>query len=357
MRILEVIPLLSIDGGAESFVVYLCNELIRQGHECAILTLYDVAKDVIKGVSLSHEVKHYSANKKKGIDLALEVRVRSVIKAYRPDVVHVHVGAIPYITLSALTYRNCKYFATIHSEARREAGGNYTKWSRQFLFKTNLVTAITISENSQKSFEDFYRVKPALIYNGVPSLTTEKIKDYHDTIRFIHVARCHPVKNQELLLKAFSRILKKHSKVELVWYGTSTEYPVLFETLKTLLNDKIHYMGSTKDARGEMMKADALCLSSKIEGMPMTIIEALSVGCVPICTPVGGCINMIKDGYNGFLAADMSIDAYSNAIERFISLTTEERQRLRQNAIVSFNNNFSIEKTVTDYLTLFASIK
>ena len=355
MKILEVIPLLSVDGGAESLVVYLCNEFIRQGHECAILTLYDLDESIKKKIPLTAGIQLYTVNKKKGLDVLCSFRLRKIVKQYSPDVVHVHVGAIPYIIIPAFSYKKCKCFATIHSEARREAGSNYQKWIRQLLFKTGIVKAVTISESSKKSFEDFYKITPSLIYNGVPgfskTLNHEKVDN---KLHFIHVARCHPIKNQELLLRAFNQVLQNHDNIELNWFGTSSEYPELFESLKPLFNDQIHYLGSTSDARLEMSKAEALCLSSKMEGMPMTIIEALSVGCIPICTPVGGCVNMIEDGVNGFLSADMSVEAYSETLERFIETNGSKKEKLRNNAIESFNKHYSIEKTANDYISLFS---
>ena len=356
MRILEVIPLLSIDGGAESFVVYFCNELVRKGHECAILTLYSIDEKLRGELSLSPQVKLYSANKNKGYDLSCSAKVCSIIKNYAPNVVHAHVGAIPYITLSALLYRKSSYFATIHSEASREAGSSYQKWCRQFLFRTGRVRAVTISESSKLSFESFYKSVPELVYNGVPSYTNSIGREKNKgTLRFIHVARCHPIKNQELLLLAFNRVMQHYDNIELDWFGTSIEYPQLFESLQTLFNNHVHYKGSTRDARIEMSTADAFCLTSRMEGMPMTIIEALSVGCIPICTPVGGCKNMIQDGVNGFLSSDMSVEAYSEAIERFIETRENEKEMLRKNAIDSFNKYYSIEKTVNDYLELFSN--
>ena len=46
--------------------------------------------------------------------------------------------------------------------------------------------------------------------------------------------------------------------------------------------------------RDYMIAADAMCLSSKMEGMPMTIIEAFSVGLPALCTPVGGCSSKLS---------------------------------------------------------------
>lgn len=102
-----------------------------------------------------------------------------------------------------------------------------------------------------------------------------------------------------------------------------------------------------------MAKADAICLSSLKEGMPMSIIEAFSVGCIPITTPVGGCVNMIENAINGFISQDMSLDAYVKAIESVINLSNIEKQSMKQAGIRTFSEKYSIQTCVDNYIKLY----
>ena len=119
MRILQVLATLT-SGGAEHCAVELTNELIRQGNECDVLTLFDVAQenDLVK--QLNPQVKFYSIHKKLGLDLRCYARLYRFIKEGQYDVVHAHVGAIPYLLLSTIFLRKVKFVATIHSEEKRE---------------------------------------------------------------------------------------------------------------------------------------------------------------------------------------------------------------------------------------------
>ena len=47
---------------------------------------------------------------------------------------------------------------------------------------------------------------------------------------------------------------------------------------------------------------DAYALCSSYEGMPISLIEAIGVGCIPVCTPVGGIVDVVHNGENGFLS-------------------------------------------------------
>lgn len=352
MKILEIIPNLNI-GGAEAFVVNISNAFVSNGHECKVITLYELGDNDVLAQKLDAKIVKESLGKSGGFDKKCLFKVLRQIKKSKPDVVHAHVGAITYLLFAALFFRRCKYYATIHSEASREAGGLIRRIIRKGLFKLKLVIPVTISPESMLSFKDFYGFEPAIIYNGVSESTSNVFENYKKKV-FIHPASCQPVKNQRLLFQAFMKITEKYSDVELHWFGSHSHYESLFNELSVFFGDKIIYKGVTQDIRKYMKHATAMCLSSNMEGMPMTIIEAMSVGCIAIATPVGGCINMIDDGINGFLSSDMSVDAYAESLEMAIQLSDEELLLMRVAARNEYEQKYTINKTAHEYITLFS---
>ena len=50
--------------------------------------------------------------------------------------------------------------------------------------------------------------------------------------------------------------------------------------------------------------------------MPVTLLEALSVGCIPICSPVGGIVNVVKHGVNGLLSKDSTEEEYYLTVKK-----------------------------------------
>ena len=271
---------------------------------------------------------------------------------------HAHLNAIPYLLISALFCSKVKFIATIHSDAYFEAGGTLGKLIRRFLFSFGLVTPVTISEESQVSFKKCYGKDAPIIYNAIsqytPNLTiSHSLRKSERDIIFIHPASCQPVKNQELLLKAFNIICKKYPNVYLYWFGNNEANPQLFNDLSKYLTENIVYAGSASDVRYYLSQADGMCLSSTIEGMPMVIIESFSVGCIPVTTPVGGCLNMIENSTNGFVSQDMSLDAYINAVEHVINLSSVERQSIKQAGIKTFLEKYSIQMCIDDYIKLY----
>lgn len=356
MRILQVLATLGT-GGAEHCAVELTNELIRQGNECDLLTLFDVdhENDLVK--QLNPRAHVYSLGKKLGLDLKCYIRLYRQIKQGCYDVVHAHVGAIPYLLLSTIFLRKVKFVATIHSEARREAGKSISKWNRFLMFQHGLCTPVTISEESKVSFDDYYKLDAPMVYNGVSDYKQSdllNIRDNEDQLLFIHPANCRPVKNQQLLFSAFAKLSAEYSNIKLLWLGSKNEYSDMFDELESNMPSIVHYVGEVSNVRDYLAEADAMCLSSKMEGMPMTIIEAFSVGCPSLCTPVGGIVNMINNGVNGMLSEDLEVESYYKMLKSFCELTTEQRKQMRDMAKRSFAK-YSIENSVRGYLEIYKS--
>lgn len=356
MRILQVLATLGT-GGAEHCAVELTNELIRQGNECDVLTLFDVAQenDLVKQLNPCAKVS--SLGKKQGLDLKCYIRLYKHIKQGGYDVVHAHVGAIPYLLLSTVFLRKVKFVATIHSEARREAGKSINKWNRFLMFQHGLCTPVTISEESKASFDDYYQMDAPMVYNGVSNYAGNGIaplRDDEDQFLFIHPASCQPVKNQELLIKAFTRLVIEYSNSKMIWLGSNASYKTLFDSLISIKPQQFEYLGVVPNVREYLSQADAMCLSSKMEGMPMTIIEAFSVGCPSLCTPVGGIVNMIENRVNGMLSDDLEVESYYKMLKSFCKLTTKQRKQMREQAKRSFAK-YSIENSVRGYLEIYKS--
>ena len=355
MKIFEIVPTL-FSGGGEKLVVELSNELALKRHDVTLVTLYDKSNSSILEESVkTNLVKRIELHKHKGLDLNCYLRLLLLIKKEKPDIVHAHTSAIMYLFIPALFYRSCRYFATKHSEAKREAGKLLAKWSRIIMFKYKLCTPITISEEMEKTFELFYKMSASVIRNGVSEYLHPRIINLHDNkeqIVFLHPASCRPVKNQQLLLEAFTQFAKEYSNVKLYWIGRNDHDS--FKKLSCYFSDKIIYGGEVDNVRDYMYDADAMCLSSIMEGLPMSIIEAFSVGCIPLCTPVGGCVNIIQDGINGLLAKDMSIESYVDMLRRFVKKGNSDREKMKVNALASFSE-YNIDTVGNSYLELFNS--
>ena len=283
MKILEIIPQLS-QGGAERFVVDLCNELSVR-HNVTLVVLHNIDRTGFFLKEVSTRVKVISMNKRKGLDLSLFFQLQSLIKKENPDIVHTHLRAIVYSLLAYLIPSHTKYIHTVHSDAAKEAGDGISKLCRKFAFKTMRVTPVTISEESQKSFINFYGITPPMIYNGRPAYKgTEmynKIRDEFSNLQsrrnstiIVNVARVQPEKNQLVLAKTIDDMNRQGKYIDLMIIGRYDDSPIT-PYLNNLNSKYLHLLGEKQNPRDYIKAADAFCLSSVFDffGMPSRLLR------------------------------------------------------------------------------------
>ena len=116
-----------------------------------------------------------------------------------------------------------------------------------------------------------------------------------------------------------------------------------------------HILGERNNPLEYLKEADAFALSSLFEGMPISLLEALAVGAIPVCTPVGGIPNAVTDGDNGFLSADNTESAYYQAMKRFLETDSETLNLMSQKAVKSFAP-YSMVECAGKYLQLYKSL-
>lgn len=359
MKIIEIIPQLS-QGGAERFVIDLCNEMSK-GHEVVLVVLHNIDNHGFFRKELNSRVRLISMNKRMGMDWKLFFRLAKLIRKEKPDAVHTHLRGIVYAFLSYLFPSKIKFIHTVHNDAKMEAGGGVSKWCRELAFGLKRVHPVTISEESQRSFKDFYHLPSTLIYNGRPeyNLNTdisavqqelENIKTNKQAKIIVNIARIQPQKNQLPLAKAVDDLNKQGHAVELAIIGSKVDKQIVCD-IEALHSPYVHLLDVRPNPRDYMRAADAFCLSSIYEGMPITLIECFSVGAIPLCTPVGGIINMIQDGENGLLAKSSNQEDIEKMLKQYICLNSKTITYLQQNSLKTFSK-FNMNTCTNNYLSL-----
>lgn len=159
------------------------------------------------------------------------------------------------------------------------------------------------TKQNSRYFSHITSSKKTVIYNPILlgdrngiALSTNKKK------KIVSVGRLIPLKNHELLINAFSLIIKKYPDYELWIYGEGMLRAHLEEIIKRLdLSKRIYLPGNSKKVYEEICDAEIFVLSSNYEGMPNALLEAMCLGLPVISTKVSGASDIIKDGENGYL--------------------------------------------------------
>ena len=363
MKILQVIPHLG-SGGAERFVVDLSNELVKQGHEVVLLTFYDLdGKYGFYKNDINKRVKQISLHKNTGFSLKSILQIIDIVKREKPDIIHSHVNSLQYTILPQVFM--AKGVHTVHNEAHLEASGRLEVGLRKFAFKHNLIQPVTISLESHDSFLSFYGKEAVLINNGravdsnivVNNDIKKEISGYkksEQTRVIIQLARFQSQKNIPMMARVANRLYNEGYEFCLLFIG-STENKLIVDEVKSLMPPCAHILGEKNNPLEYLKEADAFALSSLFEGMPISLLEALAVGAIPVCTPVGGIPNAVTDGDNGFLSADNTESAYYQAMKRFLETDSETLYLMSQKAERSFAP-YSMVECAGKYLQLYKNL-
>jgi glycosyltransferase involved in cell wall biosynthesis len=330
MKIVHIIPSLN-KGGAERFVVDLCNELTQIDNvQVTILSLGDNSPEKSFVSEISEKVQYISFGKKSSFNLVTLWRLTAWLQKQKPDIVNTHTNAFEYINFSTFLNRSdTHFFHTIHSRAEQECPFESLRRVRKMHFKNKKVHPITISLDGKATFQNYYKLTTDyLIPNGRPELNTtaelpileKQYPNRSDEYLLLNLGRVVAVKNQSMLIRAVQLFNEQvdQKKCRLLIVGDLREKEVVNRLQEISAADPyIHLIGDRSNIADYLAIADAYCLSSHYEGMPISLIEAFSLGCIPICTPVGGIPEMIEDRINGFLSSETTELAYFNAISNF----------------------------------------
>ncbi|MBQ8805585.1 MAG: glycosyltransferase [Bacteroidaceae bacterium] len=361
MKILQIIFNLS-QGGAERFVVDVCNELIKSPkNDIYLLTINaNNNKSLHYYETLSTKVKYKNIGSLKGLCLKSIMGVYKVIKDIKPDIVHIHCSPV-LIYLPSLFYKKAKYVHTIHNLASKAISFQWLRGFQKWLFKKH-IQPITISKICQESYKSFYGQDNAIcITNGRAALITtdeaknvkkeiEGYKKSKDTPVFIHVARYAEQKNQELLFNAFNKLHNDGKDFLLIIIGAGFDNSPYIHLNET---SHIKILGTKQNVGDYLACADYFVLSSIYEGLPLSLLEAMSMGCIPISTPAGGVVDVIRDGENGLLSPSFDKDNYYKTIKRVF----EKDFSIEKNDIIKeYKENYTIEVCADSYYGIYREL-
>lgn len=363
MKILQIIYSLA-PGGAERFVVDLSNELSKQQNEVYLCVLRDdsINNQGFYKKEIDQNVNYINLNLAPGLKLSNIIHLLKIIRRIKPDIVHCHQNLVNYIFPLVLLFKKTIFFHTIHNDAPKEVSSKFEYHLRCVFYKTRKVQAITISAETSMSFKRLYKTNKYIeIYNGrkrsSQSNDFELVKEYTSNLRkkyntiFLHIARFAYQKNQNILINTFTRLNEKNHNVALIIIGSGFDSPDAL-SLKHQAPKNVLFLGEKHNVTDYFLNSDAFCLSSLHEGMPITLIEALSCGCIPICTPVGGIKNTIENEVTGFLSKTTDEDDYFQSILNFLNNRNVIK---KENLVKYYNENFCIEKCATMHINAFSN--
>ena len=210
--------------------------------------------------------------------------------------------------------------------------------------------------------------KFALIKYGIPILEIRGASiDFEKKRRELGILNNDPVigmisclkpqKSPLDFIKASIKIYEKEPRVNFLLVGDGALRAKCERLLaRTKLNGRFIFTGWRRDIPEILEVMDMMILTSKWEGMPISIIEALCKGRPVIATGVGGTPELIKDGVTGFITKP---GFYEEVAEKVLKMLKDSSSlsKMKIDASSSIDDSFNIDRMVTDIKNLYEVVR
>jgi glycosyltransferase involved in cell wall biosynthesis len=143
----------------------------------------------------------------------------------------------------------------------------------------------------------------------------------------VQVGRLAPQKDQATFLRAVARLAPQVPDVDFLIAGDGPLRPELERRAQELgIAERVRFLGLRHDVPSLLAGADVLALTSRWEGLPNAVIEAMATGAAVVATDVGGCAELVGDGEAGHLVPVGDDEAVARTLRRLLD---DEGERLR----------------------------
>jgi GalNAc-alpha-(1->4)-GalNAc-alpha-(1->3)-diNAcBac-PP-undecaprenol alpha-1,4-N-acetyl-D-galactosaminyltransferase len=327
-------------GGAERVMSILANYWASHGWDITLLMIVGPTKPSF--YSLDPRIKIQSLGlDRKAVSLLGGISntcqrvsvLRREIIASQPDVTISFMNSVNVYNILACWNLNIPTIVSEHTYP----GANDANKIWQFLMKkfyryADLVTVLTQNAVPFYPVEAGYQtiVMPNPIATPDPVVSTDRLLPKHS---LISVGRLDPRKGFDLLLRAFHQIHDRHPDWQLTILGEG-EIRAELEQLRSelQLEDCVHLPGAVKNVPDYLHQADLFVMSSRVEGFPMALCEAMACGLPTIATDcLSGPSDIIDCGVNGLLVPTEDVNALAAGLDALMS-DPAKRQQFAQNA-------------------------
>jgi len=351
LKVVHVISSLQT-GGMERVVLRLASAQQDEGADVSVLAL--------RPGSLLAEAtaRKLRTGVLSGGRLARMLQALGWFRASHPDIVHVHnATSLHYGVLSRLVSR-ARVVVTLHGDLHSRLGSSL-EW--------RLVNAsVAVSDAAARTLQ-LPRTAPPLevVRNGIslPVRSDDRAAsvrasfDGGGIVLGIIVARIDGRKGHRTLVQAMQMVeAAAAGRVRMLVAGDGADKPAVEALAASAgLNDAMAFLGARTDIDDLLSAADFFVLPSDTEGLPLSVLEAMSHGLPIVASRVGGIPEIVDHDQEGLLVPPGEPPALAEAILR-IAQDADLRRRLGRQALARAGSRLSFTETVHGYDAIYRRV-
>jgi len=340
MRIVHVIDQLNV-GGAEVLAVNIVNSLSKFSDYN--VSLFVTRKEGPLKKEINNKVDYNFLNKKSFFDIGFYVRLYNLIKKKDIQIIHAHnTSYLSCVLVNFLFFNRNKLIWHNHTGAYISLSGNKLKILKFCSYFFN--TIINVNEGLNDWSKKKLRTKKNIVLNNFASFLNNDKTTKLDGIegkRIVCVAGFRPVKNHQYLINAFEIVLKNHPDWTLHLVGKNYGDDYYDSIIKSISNknleNSIFLYGLRRDIKNILKQSDIGVLTSKNEGLPISILE---YGLAKLPVVITNSCNSANLIVKKAVASDNDFNNFSDIILELIE-NSEVRIKISNNLHKNISNHFS----------------
>ncbi len=335
-------------GGSERVMVNLAEYFLESGYQVTLVTQrkaedeYPISEGIMRVFSEITE-EETTANRLTNFVRRFQ-KLREVWKTEQPDLILSFIGKNNVMALLTSRFLSIPVVVSVRGEPREEYYSRALRFAAKSVFR--FADGIVMqTEESRQFFPASMQDKIIIQKNSLnPTFIRPRYEGLRDKT-IVAVGRVDSNKNHELLIRSFAELAEEFPEYRLLIYGNGERREALQKLAEELcLQNRIELPGSVSQVADTIEKAEIFVLTSDSEGMPNTLIEAMSLGlaCISTDCPSGGPQELIVSGENGILVPIRDKSALTTSLRNLME-SPETREYLGKNA-AKIQKEFSPEK-------------
>ena len=351
-------------GGAEIQVFYLAKGLRDRGWSAEVVSMLE-GGTIVDDFRQAGIPLHQLGIRRGVPDPRAILRLRNIIRNFRPDIVHSHM--VHANLLARITRLVCPMPVLISTAHNMTEGRRWTEIAYRVTDSIGDLTTIICNAAAER----YVRVgsvpseRLKVVVNGLPVEQFRPDVNSRAQIRrqlgireefvWLAVGRFEPPKDYANLINAIAQVPSNRSLLLIAGDGPlRPDIEKLASDLK--VSDRIRFLGIRKDISALMGAADGYVMSSAWEGLPMVLLEAAASGLPIVATNVGGNAEVVRDGISGYLVPPSDSIALALTLRKMEQMPTPVRTTMGLTGRNFVVTNYSISSVLDEWESIYRAL-